>query len=113
MAYMCYISCLEDIMFLLLGGKFVFSELGKPCPRGTEVVDDASCEEAMALYNIEFKDKHEGPNMRHPTGCHVMHVGGKWHFNSAGSPMGHILAEAHHDICFKRMWTIGSGPSMG
>ena len=88
-------------MLLLVGGKFVFSELGKPCPKGTEVVDDASCEEAMALYNIDFKDKHEGPNPRHPTGCHVMHVGGKWHFNSAGSPMGHFLAGAHHDICFR------------
>ena len=88
-------------MLLLLGGKFVFSELGKPCPKGTEVVDDASCEEAMALYNIEFKDKHEGPNMMHPTGCHVMHRNGKWHWNSKGSPMGHLFAGPHHDICFR------------
>ena len=93
-------------MFLLLGGKFVFSELGKPCPRGMEILDDPSCEEAMALYNIDFKDKHEA-TMRHPPGCHVMHVGGKWHFNARGSAIGHKLAGAHHDICFQAQDWIG------
>ena len=103
---MGYIPSLSDIMFLLLGGKFVFSELGKPCPRGTEVLDDASCEEAMALYNIDFTDKHE-TTMMHPPGCHVMHVNGKWHFNFKGSPMGHRFAGPHHDICFKAMGLPG------
>ena len=78
---MGYISSLDDIVFLLLGGKFVFSELGKPCQSGTEIVDDASCEEAMRLYNIDFSDKHE-TYRRHPTGCHVME-NGKWHFKHA------------------------------
>ena len=76
----------------------MFSAPGEHCPPGMEVLDDDTCHEALKLYNIDATDLHEN-KLLHPKGCHVMHLDGKWHFNTGGSPWGHIMGGAHHDIC--------------
>ena len=98
--------CLNNITFLFLGGKFVFSAPGEHCPPGMAVLDDDTCHEALKLYNIDATDLHEN-KLLHPKGCHVMHLDGKWHFNTGGSPRGHITGGWHHDICLVQKFVLG------
>ena len=90
----------------------MFSAPGEHCPPGMAVLDDDTCHEALKLYNIDATDLHENTPL-HPKGCHVMHLDGKWHFNTAESPRGHITGGWHHDICLVQKVVLGSGPSPG
>ena len=90
-------------MFLHLGGKYVFSELDRPCPPGLmpACFDLECCLEAMQLYKSNRRMKKITENdPTHPPGCHVMHATGEWHFNPLRPDFNpDLIVKGVHAIC--------------
>lgn len=71
------------VIFLYLGGRYVFAEKDQYCPKGSDTIETIEdCMEAMMLYKSNRRMKNiKESDPTHPPGCHVIHATGEWHFN--------------------------------
>merc|ERR1712141_410061 len=94
---------ITEVVMEHLGGKYVFSELDRPCPPGLmpACFDLECCLEAMQLYKSNRRIKKITENdPTHPPGCHVMHATGEWHFNPLRPDFNpDLIVKGVHAIC--------------